>query len=160
VTPAEVLPAEWKRRSAPRQLKSTFGSHVHSFFELHSLLLNDLSCSIYFSIAPPVAPFRKQLKLPVLARRLILSRQDGIQSSQKLQTSGGVGERREGPWSWLAKSHLTLEPRSRLISSLPAEACSYGLAEGDDMLMSNWNGTILGPPHVRSPASSSNPLRH
>ncbi|TVY60724.1 Ubiquitin-conjugating enzyme spm2, partial [Lachnellula suecica] len=27
------------------------------------------------------------------------------------------------------------------------EACSYGLTEGDDLLMSNWNGTILGPPH-------------
>jgi hypothetical protein len=33
---------------------------------------------------------------------------------------------------------------------LASEACSYGLAEGDDLLMSNWNGTILGPPHVRS----------
>jgi hypothetical protein len=32
------------------------------------------------------------------------------------------------------------------------EACSYGLAEGDDMLMSNWNGTILGPPHVCEPS--------
>jgi len=32
---------------------------------------------------------------------------------------------------------------------LASEACSYGLAEGDDLLMSNWNGTILGPPHVR-----------
>jgi ubiquitin-conjugating enzyme E2 variant len=31
------------------------------------------------------------------------------------------------------------------------EACSYGLADGDDLLMSNWNGTILGPPHVRDP---------
>ncbi len=31
------------------------------------------------------------------------------------------------------------------------EACSYGLADGDDMMMSNWNGTILGPPHVRGP---------
>ena len=29
------------------------------------------------------------------------------------------------------------------------EACSYGLDEGDDLLMTNWNGTILGPPHVR-----------
>ncbi len=29
------------------------------------------------------------------------------------------------------------------------EACSYGLKDGDDLLMSNWNGTILGPPHVR-----------
>jgi len=27
--------------------------------------------------------------------------------------------------------------------------CSYGLSDGDDMLMSNWNGTILGPGHVR-----------
>lgn len=31
-----------------------------------------------------------------------------------------------------------------------AEACSYGLDEGDDLLMTNWNGTILGPPHVSS----------
>lgn len=29
-----------------------------------------------------------------------------------------------------------------------SEACSYGLSDGDDLLMSNWNGTILGPPHV------------
>lgn len=28
------------------------------------------------------------------------------------------------------------------------EACSYGLADGDDITMTNWNGTILGPPHV------------
>ncbi|KAG5299617.1 ubiquitin-conjugating enzyme [Histoplasma capsulatum G186AR] len=28
-----------------------------------------------------------------------------------------------------------------------AEACSYGLANGDDVTMTNWNGTILGPPH-------------
>ena len=33
------------------------------------------------------------------------------------------------------------------------EACSYGLSDGDDLLMSNWNGTILGPPHVRFPHS-------
>lgn len=31
------------------------------------------------------------------------------------------------------------------------ESCSYGLADGEDMMMSNWNGTILGPPHVRPP---------
>ncbi|EPS40714.1 hypothetical protein H072_5375 [Dactylellina haptotyla CBS 200.50] len=28
-----------------------------------------------------------------------------------------------------------------------AEACSLGLDDGDDIMMSNWNGTILGPPH-------------
>lgn len=33
--------------------------------------------------------------------------------------------------------------------TLAIEACSYGLEDGDDLLMSNWNGTILGPPHVR-----------
>ena len=26
---------------------------------------------------------------------------------------------------------------------------SYGLSDGDDIMMSRWNGTILGPPHVR-----------
>ncbi len=34
------------------------------------------------------------------------------------------------------------------------EACSYGLSDGDDLLMSNWNGTILGPPHVRQAADA------
>ena len=28
------------------------------------------------------------------------------------------------------------------------EACSYGLDNPEDLLMSDWNGTILGPPHV------------
>jgi len=27
-------------------------------------------------------------------------------------------------------------------------SCSYGLEDGDDVLMSNWNGTIIGPGHV------------
>jgi hypothetical protein len=26
---------------------------------------------------------------------------------------------------------------------------SYGLADGDDLLMREWNGTIIGPPAVR-----------
>ncbi|KAK9763108.1 E2 ubiquitin-conjugating protein mms2, variant 2 [Basidiobolus ranarum] len=26
--------------------------------------------------------------------------------------------------------------------------CSYGLADSDDIMMSSWNGTILGPPHT------------
>ncbi|RYC53946.1 hypothetical protein CHU98_g12262, partial [Xylaria longipes] len=36
-----------------------------------------------------------------------------------------------------------------------AEACSYGLDNPEDLLMSDWNGTILGPPHV-----STYPPRH
>ena len=32
-----------------------------------------------------------------------------------------------------------------------AEACSYGLDNPEDLLMSDWNGTILGPPHVSKP---------
>ena len=28
-------------------------------------------------------------------------------------------------------------------------SCSYGLEDGDDIMMSKWNGTIIGPGHVR-----------
>lgn len=27
-------------------------------------------------------------------------------------------------------------------------SCSYGLEDSDDIFMSNWNGTIIGPGHV------------
>ncbi|KAI4524432.1 ubiquitin-conjugating enzyme/RWD-like protein [Schizophyllum commune] len=27
-------------------------------------------------------------------------------------------------------------------------SCSYGLEDGDDMMMSKWNGTIIGPGHT------------
>jgi ubiquitin-conjugating enzyme E2 variant len=27
-------------------------------------------------------------------------------------------------------------------------SCSYGLEDSDDIMMSNWNGTIIGPGHV------------
>ncbi|KAL6717820.1 hypothetical protein ACLMJK_003905 [Lecanora helva] len=40
-----------------------------------------------------------------------------------------------------------LEELEKGEKGLGAEACSYGLSDGDDLLMSNWNGTILGPPH-------------
>ncbi|KAF7592757.1 hypothetical protein BBP40_012515 [Aspergillus hancockii] len=40
-----------------------------------------------------------------------------------------------------------LEELEKGEKGLGAEACSYGLADGEDMMMSNWNGTILGPPH-------------
>lgn len=31
-----------------------------------------------------------------------------------------------------------------------AGACSYGLEDPEDILMTNWRGTIWGPPHVSS----------
>lgn len=46
-----------------------------------------------------------------------------------------------------------LEELEKGEKGLGAEACSYGLEDGEDLLMSNWNGTILGPPHVSLAAS-------
>jgi hypothetical protein len=40
------------------------------------------------------------------------------------------------------------------------EACSYGLDNPEDLLMSDWNGTILGPPHVSLPDSPSTRQPH
>ena len=41
-----------------------------------------------------------------------------------------------------------LEELEKGEKGLGAEACSYGLEDPEDLLMSSWNGTILGPPHV------------
>ena len=35
---------------------------------------------------------------------------------------------------------------------------SYGLLEGDDLMMKDWTGTIIGPPNVR--AQSCPPCAH
>jgi hypothetical protein len=43
-----------------------------------------------------------------------------------------------------------LEELEKGEKGLGAEACSYGLEDPEDLLMSSWNGTILGPPHVSS----------
>ena len=37
---------------------------------------------------------------------------------------------------------------ANLNAGLGDGSCSYGLADGDDIMMTEWNGTILGPPHV------------
>lgn len=44
-----------------------------------------------------------------------------------------------------------LEELEKGEKGLGAEACSYGLEDPEDLLMSKWNGTILGPPHVCAP---------
>jgi len=72
--------------------------------------------------------------------------QHGSQSPKELSLARGAGKRREGTWGWF--DPLKPYEAQRLIYTL-AEACSYGLKDGDDLLMTNWNGTILGPPHVR-----------
>jgi len=40
-----------------------------------------------------------------------------------------------------------LEELEKGEKGLGADGCSYGLTDGDDVMMSNWNATILGPPH-------------
>ncbi|KAF3080717.1 E2 ubiquitin-conjugating protein mms2 [Orbilia oligospora] len=41
-----------------------------------------------------------------------------------------------------------------------SDACSLGLDDGNDIMMTNWNGTILGPPHVRNLALPALPLQN
>ena len=36
-------------------------------------------------------------------------------------------------------------------------SCSYGLEDSDDIMMSHWNGTIIGPGHVRITSQFAGP---
>ncbi|KAK9466202.1 ubiquitin-conjugating enzyme/RWD-like protein [Lipomyces arxii] len=47
----------------------------------------------------------------------------------------------------IPRNFRLLEELEKGEKGLGAEACSYGLTDGDDITMSEWNGTILGPPH-------------
>ncbi|KAI1436522.1 ubiquitin-conjugating enzyme/RWD-like protein [Xylaria sp. CBS 124048] len=47
----------------------------------------------------------------------------------------------------LPRNFRLLEELEKGEKGLGAEACSYGLDNPEDLLMSDWNGTILGPPH-------------
>ncbi|KAK6495313.1 E2 ubiquitin-conjugating protein mms2 [Arthrobotrys musiformis] len=40
-----------------------------------------------------------------------------------------------------------LEELEKGEKGLGSDACSLGLDDGNDIMMTNWNGTILGPPH-------------
>jgi hypothetical protein len=54
---------------------------------------------------------------------------------------------------WVQVSGCASLQLKDLQPDISPEACSYGLADGDDLMMTNWNGTILGPPHVCSSKS-------
>ncbi|CDK28806.1 unnamed protein product [Kuraishia capsulata CBS 1993] len=44
-------------------------------------------------------------------------------------------------------SKVLLEELEKGEKGLGAESCSYGLQDLDDISMTSWNGTILGPPN-------------
>ncbi|AET37977.1 E2 ubiquitin-conjugating protein MMS2 Ecym_2230 [Eremothecium cymbalariae DBVPG len=49
--------------------------------------------------------------------------------------------------SRVPRSFRLLEELEKGEKGLGPESCSYGLANGEDITMTTWNGTILGPPH-------------
>ncbi|GMM33348.1 E2 ubiquitin-conjugating protein [Saccharomycopsis crataegensis] len=47
----------------------------------------------------------------------------------------------------IPRSFKLLEELEKGEKGLGSESCSYGLADSDDITMTNWNATIIGPPH-------------
>lgn len=100
-----------------------------------------------FLLTSTITALPSPLSLPLST---VLYLYNDRQNPQEFQAPRGAREGREGLGSRLACHRQRNAERSAAdIIGSRLEACSYGLADGDDTMMSNWNGTILGPPHVR-----------